>query len=171
MRDGLRFSWRSTAAATGFATLLTFASLASGAARIDNSRAHGLIAISHARFRPALNLVAGDRVQRVFDLRVRHRSHATLVVRAATASTLTYVGVGVRIRIDRCSRPWRARGKTFRCRGRTVTSLRNSPALGRHTLRKLSGRRRNHLRLTLTLPSSAPNALQGQTARLVYKVS
>jgi hypothetical protein len=162
-------SWKSLAAAGGLAVLMAFANLASGADRIHTRRPHARVKLVHSKFTPALDLAAGDRAQRVFDLRVRRRTRAKLVVSSGT-SPLVGAG-GVRIRIDRCSKAWRGHGATFSCKGKTSVVLADSPVLGKHVLRRLSGRTANHLRLTLTLPQSAPNALQGQTAKLVYRFS
>jgi len=159
-------NWKSIALAGSLAGLMAFANLASGAARIDDST-HARIKVVHAKFTPALNLAAGDRAQRIFDLKTRRRSRATLVVSSRTSP----LAGAVRIRVDRCAKAWRSRGATFSCKGKTVVVLSDSPALGKHALRKLSGRNANHLRLTLTLPQSAPNALQGQAAKLTYKFS
>ncbi len=50
--------------------------------------------------------------------------------------------------------------------------LRRAPVIGKRTLRRLSltPGRTDHLRLTLTFPARAGNALEGQTSRLVYRL-
>ena len=160
-------SWRSVAAAAGLACLMTFANLASGAARIDNRRPAGRIRVV-GKLVPALGLAAGDRAQRVLELKSGGRSRATLVITAGS-SPLVDPQLGVRLKIERCTKKWRAQRAAYSCAGKTFVVLADGPALGRHTLRKLARRGKSHLRVTLTLPQSAPNALQGQSAQLVYK--
>ena len=153
--------------AAGIVCLSTFANLASGAERIHTRRPVGPIKVVGPKPAPALNLAAGDRVQRILGLKTSGRARVTLVVSAA-ASPLVDPHLGVRLKIERCSSTWREKGAAYRCPGRTRLVLADGAALGRHTLRNLARRGRNHLRLTLTLPQSAPNTLQGQSARLVY---
>jgi hypothetical protein len=74
----------------------------------------------------------------------------------------------MRLKIERCPRAWRAKSKVFTCPARATVSLPDGPAVGIHKLRKLSGKGKNHLRLTLAIPQAASNALQGQSAALVY---
>ena len=164
-------SWKSVAAALGLAGLMTFANLASGADRIDNRRPSGRIRVIGAKLAPTLELAAGDRAERVLELKTGGRSRVKLLVTAPNASPLVDPNLGVRLRIDRCSKTWKQQGAVYSCPGRAIAVLTDGPAVGRHPLRKLAGKRKNHLRLTLTLPQSAPNALQGQNAQLVYKFS
>jgi hypothetical protein len=170
---GHRANWKSLATlgtAVGIICLSTFANLASGAQRIHTRRPTGRIVVVGAKLTPAVNLAAGDRAQRVVDLKAGGRARVTLKV-SAGASPLVDPRLGVRLKLERCSKAWRARGAAYKCSGRTKLVLADGPALGRHTLRKLARKGKNHLRLTLTLPASAPNALQGQSARLVYTFS
>jgi hypothetical protein len=173
----LRLNGRSVtllATAAGVVCLSTFANLAS--ARIDTRGPHGRIAILHARFAPAVDLAAGDGAQRTFDLRTGGRTHVTLRVSASARSAqigspLVDPQLGLRLAVDRCSTLWKKRGAAYKCRGKKHSVLVVGPAVGRHALRRLARRTVNHLRLTVTLPQGAPNALQGQSLRLVYKLS
>lgn len=169
MRPRPARTWSALAAigtAAAVVCLVTFANLASGAVRIETRRPAGRIAVVYAKLSPAKGLAAGDRAQRIVDLRIRRGSSATLTVSAA-ASPLTDPSVGVRLRIDRCSKAWRAKGERYSCAGKVTPVSADSAALGKHAMRKLR-RGRNHLLLTVTLPRLAPNALEGQTARLIY---
>jgi hypothetical protein len=157
------------AAAAALVSLVTFASLASGAGRIESRRPAGRIAIAKAWFAPARALAAGDRVQRLLELKTGGRTRVTMNVAARKASALVDPRLGLRIKVERCSKAWRAARAGYSCRGKRTLVTRDGPALGRHPLRKLDRRRSNHLRVTLTLPASAPTALEGQTAQLVYR--
>jgi hypothetical protein len=162
-------TWRSIVTAVGFACLMASASLAGGAGRIDNRLHFGHIKIVTVRLAPAVGLAAGDRDERILDLKTGGRSRVKLVVSSWPASLLVDPTLGLRLRIERCAKKWRKRGHTWSCHGRTSTVLSGAPALGRHVLRKLARRGQTHLRLTLTLPRSAPNSLQGLTAHLLYR--
>jgi hypothetical protein len=147
---------------------LITAGLATGAERIDNSRPAGRVRVVGAKLWPASALAAGDRVQRVLDLKTGGRRGVRLIVTARQASPLTDPKLGMRLKIERCPKAWRAKGKVFTCPARATVSLPDGPAVGVHKLRKLSGKGKNHLRLTLAVPQAASNALQGQSAALVY---
>jgi hypothetical protein len=147
---------------------LITAGLATGAERIDNSRPGGRVRVVGAKLWPASALAAGDRIQRVLDLKTGGRRGARLTVTARRASPLTDPKLGMRLKIERCPKAWRAKGKVFTCPARATVSLADGPAVGVHKLRKLSGKGKNHLRLTLAVPQAASNALQGQSAALVY---
>jgi hypothetical protein len=147
---------------------LITAGLATGAERIDNSRPPGRVRVVGAKLWPASALAAGDRVQRVLDLKTGGRRGARLIVTARQASPLTDPKLGMRLKIDRCPKAWRAKSKVFTCPARATVSLTDGPAVGMHKLRKLTGKGKNHLRLTLAIPQAASNALQGQSAALVY---
>ena len=158
------------ATTTSLVLLMTFANLASGAGRIFAARPHGRIAVVGAKLAPARLVAAGDRIQRVLELRTGGRARVTLIAAAKAHSPLADTGVGLRLRVDACTKVWRRiRGGGYACRGKSTVAAAEAPALGRHVLRKLRKRGKNHLRLMLTLPQSAPNALQGQSVELVYK--
>jgi hypothetical protein len=147
---------------------LITAGLATGAERIDTSRPAGRVRVVGAKLWPASALAAGDRVQRVLDLKTGGRRGARLIVTTRQASPLTDPKLGVRLKIDRCPKAWRGKGRVYTCPAHATVSLREGPAVGAHKLRKLSGKGKNHLRLTLAIPQTAPNALQGQSAALRY---
>jgi hypothetical protein len=147
---------------------LITAGLATGAERIDNSRPTGRVRVVGAKLWPANALAAGDRAQRVLDLKTGGRRAARLIVTARQASPLTDPKLGMRLKIERCPKAWHPKGLVFTCPTRTTLSLPDGPAVGVHKLRKLGGKGKNHLRLTLAMPASAPNALQGRSAVLLY---
>jgi hypothetical protein len=121
-------------------------------------------------------IAPGDRVERLLELRYRGPTAfhiVALTVGQKQASLLTDPTQGLRLSIDRCSRRWsKSHGPAkYTCRGRRVVVLREVPVLGHWKLKRLTlkPRSRGHLRMTLTLPAAAGNALQEQTARLRYR--
>jgi spore coat-associated protein N len=95
-----------------------------------------------------------------------------LAVKAQRASLLTDRKQGLRLSLVRCSRGWKGtlRAHSYTCLGRRTRLLTRRPALGRRRLGLLLRRgQKAYLRLTLTLPTQAGNALQGQTSTLVYR--
>ena len=122
----------------------------------------------------------GDRAERTLELRYSGR-FATIVLRTATRGSSLLLRSnstgGIRLGIDRCAKRWtKKRGtKAYVCRGRHWSVVKNVPLAGKRALRlnHLSRRagRTDHLRLTISLPLSAGNPLQGQTARVVYRLT
>ena len=158
-----------TATTAGLVVLMIFANLASGAGRIHSTRPRGKIAIVAGKLSPARLLAPGDRAQRVLELRTGGRARVTLLTAAKAPSPLADRSVGLRLRVEACTKIWRRAGGGYTCRGKTTVVATDAPAVGRHVLRKLRKRGKNHLRLTLTLPQLAPNALQGRSVALTYK--
>jgi hypothetical protein len=124
-------------------------------------------------------LAPGDRAERTLELRYRGR-FATVVLKATTkgSSLLRSDPVsGIRIAIDRCSKRWTKvrRTKAYACRGKRWSVVKTVSLAGKRALRlnHLSRRagRTDHLRLTISLPLAAGNPLQGQTARVVYRLT
>jgi len=139
---------------------------------------HPRLAIAHRSIGRVAGLAAGDSAQRLLDLRYRGSGRlSTVYVRALglSRSLLATSPNGLRVTVDRCSRSWlRGRGaRTFGCRGRHWVALKTVRLTGRKPfrLRHLSGRsgRTDHLRLTISLPRQAGNALQLRTARIAYR--
>jgi hypothetical protein len=144
--------------------------------RIDSSQPKLLVAGKIVA--KTVGIAPGDRVERLLELRYGGSTTfrvLTLTVRLKQTSLLTDPTQGLRLRIDRCSRRWsKSSGPTkYTCRGRRVVVLREVPVLGRWKLKRLrlKPRHRGCLRLTLTLPAGAGNALQNQTANLRYRFS
>src|SRR2546428_3966235 len=117
----------------------------------------------------------GDRIERTIVLRVRGRGELRVVafaVKAKRSSLLTNRRQGLRLSLARCSRRWKrgVRAHPYRCRGRRTRLLSRKPVLGRRRLSLLlRPGERAYLRLRLTLPARAGNALEHQTSRLVYR--
>jgi len=124
-------------------------------------------------------LAPGDRAERTVELRYAGR-FATVVLNTATkGSSLLRSDPtgGIRLAIDRCAKPWtKRRGTTtYVCPGKRWSVVKTVPLAGKGGLRlnHLSRRagRTDHLRLTISLPLSAGNPLQGLSARVVYRLT
>jgi hypothetical protein len=154
----------------GFASASPLAHVSRNAHRLNISP-HALAAVGA--------LAPGDRAERTLELRYRGR-FATVVLKTATkGSSLlrTDSAGGIRLAIDRCAKRWiKRRGtKTYACPGERWSVVKTVPLASKRALRlnHLSRRagRTDHLRLTISLPLSAGNPLQGQSARVVYRLT
>jgi hypothetical protein len=124
----------------------------------------------------AARVAPGDRIERTVTLRVNGRGSLRIVALRVTTkrkSLLTGRRGGLRLSLERCSRPWKRVGHSsaYKCRGTTTKLLTRVPVLGKRKLKGLVVRRESkaRLRLTLTLSSGAGNALQGKTTKLRYR--
>ena len=128
---------------------------------------------------PAVGLAAGDQLPRPFDL--KHSGGAALAGIALTttapvSSALDTDAVnGLQLQIDLCAKRWKSIKETKRygCPEATVPVILPRPVIGANlalgnlgTLLLKKGK--EHLLLTLSLPASAPNTLQGKTSSLTY---
>ena len=123
-------------------------------------------------------LAPGDRAERTLELRYRGRFAAVVLRLRASGSSLlrSDPSGGLRLTIERCSKRWtKKRGtRAYVCHGKRWTVLKTVRISGKRLrLKGLSLRagRTDHLRLTVSLPASDGNALQGQTARVVYRLT
>jgi len=128
---------------------------------------------------PGTSLAAGDRVQRPFDLANQGGAAlagiALTTTSAATGPLDTDPINGLQLRIDRCDQKWKQDKKTkaYACKGIALPVVSPRPVIGQDVpLGNLSDllprKRKAHLMLTVTLPQSAPNSLQGQSSALTY---
>lgn len=160
--------------AAGF-TVLSSAGALAGATRGDQGKRPKLIVDGRVVQR-ADRIAPGDRVVRTLVFHVRGHGRLEVVqlrVEARRKSLLTDRANGLRLSLERCSRRWERRAgvRPFRCRGHRSTLLKEVPVLGARRLRGLFLRpgARAYIRLTLTLPAAAGNALQNQRSTLVYR--
>lgn len=128
----------------------------------------------------AAGLVPGDNVQRSFNLSNTGSQDLSSVALTATASPSSLLDTdgtnGLQMVIDRCSVAWTESGSTpaftYSCGGSMTTVVTGRPvsqtSLALPGLSTLAAGGSDHLRLTLTLPSVAPNALQGLSSTLTY---
>ena len=99
---------------------------------------------------------------------------ATLTTSATSSSGLdTDATNGLQISIDKCSQAWTESGPpyTYTCGGSITTVLASRTLIGSgialSNLTLTSGAT-DHLRVTVTLPSSATNTLQNQSSTISY---
>ena len=172
------------ASIAGLGTFATFTSSTSASQSIQS----GTVSITLGATGPAnrltvgaTNLVAGDTIQRAVDLvnngtiSADTLSQIQLTTAAAPSSLLdTDATNGLQMVIDKCSVAWTEAGPpyTYSCGGTTSSVLATRSVIGANlalaNLSSLTTGSTDHLRVTLTLPSAAPNALQGQSSSISY---
>ena len=128
----------------------------------------------------ASGLVPGDTVQRSFDITntgSQDMASVTLTNTASPSSLLdTDTTHGLQMVVDRCSAAWTESGSSpafsYSCSGSTTTILSSRPviqsALAMSGLSALTAGGTDHLRLTLTFPSTAGSTFQGLSSTLTY---
>ena len=128
----------------------------------------------------ATGLVPGDTVQRSVDLidsGNQSLASITLTTAASPSSLLdTDATHGLQMVIDRCSAAWTEAGTspafTYTCSGTTSSVLASTAIIGSNTalsnLTATTAGNTDHLRVTLTFPSSAGNTLQGLSSTITY---
>ena len=128
----------------------------------------------------ASNIAPGDTIQRSVDLINSGSidlSGITLTTNATTSSLLdTDATNGLQMVIDRCSNAWTEGGTapayTYTCSGATSTVLASRAIIGTNlalsNLSALTNGVTDHLRVTLSFPSAAPNSFQNQSSTVQY---
>ena|SRR5262245_45223658 len=128
----------------------------------------------------ATALAPGDTVQRSADLTNSGSidlASVTLTTSASPTSLLdTDTTNGLQMVIDKCSQAWTEAGTapayTYTCGGTTSTVLASRAVIGSNlslsNLGVTTSGATDHLRVTLTLPSGAPNTLQNQSSTISY---
>lgn len=172
------------------AGLGTFATFTSSTTPVSHIIATGSVSISVGATGAQTNrlnidatgIVPGDTIQRSVDLSSASTNVAlasiTLTTDATTSSVLdTDTSNGLQMTIDKCpgvgwveslSQPY-----TYTCAGTTSTVLASRPVIGANiALANLAAQTTagstDHLRVTLTLPSSADNTFQNKTSTIRY---
>jgi hypothetical protein len=168
---------RIRSAASGVTVLLVLL-LGTSASSAHNGRlaTHGRprLVARPTRIAGAQSIAPGDQIQRLVLLRIRGKGRFAAVylkVRAKRSSLLNADKQhGLLISIDRCSKKWRQHGHTYTCPGRRLQVLAQRPLVGRTKLKRLGLNRKRlaRLRLTLTLPAAAGNAMQAQVTTARY---
>ena len=101
----------------------------------------------------------------------------TLTTTAPTSSLLdTDATNGLQMVVDKCSQAWTEAGTapayTYTCGGTTSSVLASRAVIGSNlslsNLVATTPAQTDHLRVTLTLPSGAPNTLQNQSSTISY---
>jgi hypothetical protein len=170
-----------TAAGVGGAAFATF----TGTSTANQTVASGTVSLSGIGTNAAgnritvgaSNIAAGDTIQRAVTMQntgTIDLASITLTTNAVTSSGLnTDTTNGLQMTIDKCSVAWTesAIPYTYTCGGTTSSVLASTPVIGTNlalTNLTLTASATNNLRVTLTLPSSAPNALQAQSSTIGY---
>jgi spore coat-associated protein N len=172
------------AAIAGLGTYATFTSSTSASQSVSTGTvtvALGATGASTNRLTVgASNIAAGDTIQRSVDLINQgslNLASVTLTTTATTSSLLnTDTSNGLQMAIDKCSAAWTEAGSapayTYTCSGTTTTVLASVPVVGANlalsNLSALTAGATDHLRVTLTLPSTAGNSLQNQSSVIQY---
>ena len=165
------------AAIAGLGTYATFTSSTSASHTI----ATGTLSLTSGptnRLGTGASLVAaGDSMQRAIDLNYAGSisfGSATLTTNATTSSALdTDTTDGLHMAIDKCSVAWTESGPpyTYTCSGTTSSVLASAPVVGSNLALSnltLTAGSTDHLRVTVTLPSSAGNSLENLSSTIAY---
>ena len=183
----LLLSLAAVAAAASIAGLATFATFTSSVSQSQSITtgtvqiALGATGASTNRLNIGATAVApGDTIQRSVDLinsGSLNLASVTLTTSATTSSLLdTDATNGLQMVVDKCSVPWTEGGTapayTYTCSGTTSSVVASTPVVGTNmtlnNLSALTAGNTDHLRVTLTLPSSAGNTFQGLTSTIQY---
>ena len=175
------------AAAAGIAGLGSYAAFTSST-NASNAIASGTVTIGLGATGAATNrltvnasgLVPGDTIQRSVDLRNSGDQSLAAVTLTTTASPTSLLDTdatnGLQMLVDRCSVAWTEGGTapayTYTCSGTTSTVLASRAVLGSalalSNLTSTAVGATDHLRVTLSLPSGAPNTFQGLSSTIQY---
>jgi hypothetical protein len=161
------------AAVIAVAVLAVGTAAAPGHARRVVRHAGPRLVAAPTRIASALQLAPGDHVERLVTLRKRGRGRLAsiaFVARATAGSLLASDRNGLRVELRACPASWVRRAGGFVCASKTQVVLGAQPVGSRTRLRRLRlrGNRPVHLKLVLSLPAAAGNALQGQSTALTY---
>jgi spore coat-associated protein N len=172
------------ASIAGLATYATFTSSTSASQSVSSGTVTiGLGATGASTNRlnvAATNIAAGDTVQRTVDLINSGSINLASLALTSSATTSSLLDTdttnGLQLVIDKCSAAWTESGSapayTYSCSGTTSSVLASHAVVGSNltlsNLGALTAGATDHLRFTLTLPSSAPNTMQNQSSVLQY---
>lgn len=124
-------------------------------------------------------IAAGDTIQRAVNVKNTGSISLASVTLTTTATVTSLLDTdttnGLQMVIDKCSVAWTESGAgppyTYTCSGTTSSVLASAPVIGTNlalTNLTLTAGADNFLRVTLTLPSAAPNTLQGKSSTVNY---
>ncbi|MEY2456030.1 MAG: spore coat-associated protein [Acidimicrobiaceae bacterium] len=173
--------------AAGIASLGTFATFTSTTSA-SQTVSSGTVTIALGATGAATNrltvnasgLVPGDTVQRSFDLTnsgSQNLASIGLTTTASPSSVLDSDGTnGLQMVVDKCSIAWVEVGTspafTYTCAGTTTTVIASRAVIGSGlnmaSLAALTSGGTDHLRVTLTLPSTTGNTFQGLSSTVTY---
>ena len=164
------------ASIAGLGTFATFTSSTSASHTIASGTL-SLTAPSSRLGTGASTIAAGDTMQRMIDLSYSGSisfGSATLTTNATSSSGLDSDATdGLHIAIDKCSQAWTESGPpyTYTCGGSTSSVLASRALIGSNIALSnltLTAGSTDHLRVTVTLPSSAGNTLQNLSSTINY---
>ena len=168
--------------AASVAGLGTFASFTSSTSA-SQSISSGTVSIALGASGPAnrlsvaaTNLVPGDTVQRAVDLTSNSSDplgSVTLQTSASPSNALTTDSNGLTVKVDKCSVAWTESGPpyTYTCSGTTSSVLASAPVIGSNLALSnltLTAGSTDHLRVTVTLPSTAGNSFENLSSTIAY---
>jgi predicted ribosomally synthesized peptide with SipW-like signal peptide len=172
------------AAMAGMGTFATFTSTTTASQQVTSGTvviALGATGAATNRLTVAANgLVPGDTVQRAFDLSNTGNQALSSIAATTAASPSTLLDTdatnGLQMVVDRCSAAWTETGTsapfTYTCSGTLLTVVASRAVIGSSVpmagLSVLSSGAVDHLRATLTLPSTAGNTFQGLSSTISY---
>jgi spore coat-associated protein N len=166
----------SAASIAGLGTFATFTSSTSASHTIASGTLSLTAPVSRLGTGASL-IAAGDTMQRAIDLSYSGTisfGSATLTTSATSSSLLdTDATNGLQIAIDKCSQAWTESGPpyTYTCGGSTSSVLASRALIGSAIALSnltLTAGSTDHLRVTVTLPSSADNTLQNKSSTIDY---
>jgi predicted ribosomally synthesized peptide with SipW-like signal peptide len=165
------------AAIAGFGTYATFTSSTSASHTIATGTLSLTSGPTNRLGTGASAIAAGDTMQRAIDLNYAGSvsfGSVTLTTSASPSSALdTNTTDGLQVAIDKCSVAWTEAGPpyTYTCSGSTSTVLASQPIIGSNVALSnltLTAGSTDHLRVTVTLPGTAGNALQNLSSTIAY---
>jgi spore coat-associated protein N len=175
----LLFSIAALGGAASIASLGTFATFTSSTSA-SHTIATGTLSLTSPFSRlgtGASTIAPDDTMQRAIDLSYSGTisfASATLTTSASPSSTLDTDGTnGLQIAIDKCSQAWTEAGPpyTYTCGGSTSTVLASRALIGSNMALSnltLTAGSTDHLRVTVSLPSSADNTFQNLSSTISY---
>jgi spore coat-associated protein N len=165
------------AAIAGFGTYATFTSSTSASHTIATGTLSLTSGPTNRLGTGASAIAAGDTMQRAIDLNYSGSvsfGSVTLTTSASASSALdTNTTDGLQVAIDKCSVAWTESGPpyTYTCSGSASSVLASQPIIGSNMALSnltLTAGSTDHLRVTVTLPSTAGNALQNLSSTIAY---
>jgi predicted ribosomally synthesized peptide with SipW-like signal peptide len=165
------------AAIAGFGTYATFTSSTSASHTIATGTLSLTSGPTNRLGTGASAIAAGDTMQRAIDLNYAGSvsfGSVTLTTSASPSSALdTNTTDGLQVAIDKCSVAWTESGPpyTYTWSGSTSTVLASQPIIGSNVALSnltLTSGSTDHLRVTVTLPSTAGNTLQNLSSTVAY---
>ena len=173
------------AAVAGLGTFGTFTSTTSASTAVSSGTVAIALGASGAANRlsvGASGLVPGDTVQRAVDLSVtgdQDLAAVSLTTSAAPSSVLDADATnGLQLVVDMCSVPWTESGTspayTYSCSGTSSTLVAARPVIGNNLAMAgvaVTSGSTSHLRVTLTLPTTADNSFQGKSSVISFELT